>query len=205
MATVSTLPGAGMAQFLVAEVSGGTNSFFRDTRLPMSMMLPSSLIGPSNAANARLRSASPARKRCERMSTMLTMARKMRSSFLSALTILSSGSSSLFLTMITSSSVVSTTANPILYPRSAPVRLKAFWSPHTSWCAERVASSFDLALNCWLARKLMSSISAISASSATIILSHSVVVGPRRLRVSERMAHRSMPAIGFEGRRPIEK
>ena len=47
----------------------------------------------------------------------------------------------------------------------------------------------------------MSSTPAISTSTVTIKRSHSVVVGPCRLSVSDRMAHSSMPAVALVGRR----
>ena len=47
----------------------------------------------------------------------------------------------------------------------------------------------------------MSSTSEISARTATMSRSHSVVVGPNKLRVSERMAQSSIPAMGLDGRR----
>jgi len=54
-------------------------------------------------------------------------------------------------------------------------------------------------LTCMDARKLISSTPAICVSSAAMVRSQSVVVGPRRLSVSERMAHSSIPAVDLRG------
>ena len=71
-------------------------------------------------------------------------------------------------------------------------------SPLHSCAAVKRASSFDLALNCCDANKLMSSTPAITARIATIILSNEVVVGPCKFSVSLMMAHRSMPVWEVE-------
>ena len=47
----------------------------------------------------------------------------------------------------------------------------------------------------------MSSTFAMSARTATISLSYLVVVGPWRFSVSLKIAQRSIPAIGMDGRR----
>ena len=95
----------------------------------------------------------------------------------------------------------STTAKPISPEKLGSSKPKTFWSPLTSATPESPASSRDLALNWSEASSWMSSTPAISASTATMSRSYSVVVGPSRLSVSERIAHSSMPAIGTGGRR----
>mmetsp|Transcript_34798 Transcript_34798/g.78651 ORF Transcript_34798/g.78651 Transcript_34798/m.78651 type:complete len:361 (-) Transcript_34798:428-1510(-) len=183
-------------------VRGGTNSFFRETRLPRSMT-PVEVTGPLKASFARATSGASHMSKLERISTMFTTARNRKSTPFSAFPRTSSGKSSAFRSIITASSVVSTTAKPILNSLSAdPLSLKTLQSPLQSWVAERPTSSLLLALNCSDAKRLMSSTPAMMARMATMALSHWVVVGPLRFSVSLMIADRSMPAIAGGGLRP---
>mmetsp|Transcript_71838 Transcript_71838/g.135537 ORF Transcript_71838/g.135537 Transcript_71838/m.135537 type:complete len:238 (+) Transcript_71838:439-1152(+) len=186
-------------------VKGGTNSFFRLTRLPRSMT-PTSVTSPPNASFARATSGWSHISRFERINTMFTTARNKKSTPRSGFEVSSSGRSSALRSMMTASSVVSTTANPILNSTPPlPFSLNTLQSPLHSWVALNPTSSFDLALNCSVAIRLIFSTPAMMAKMATIILSHCVVVGPHRFRVSLMMAHSSMPAMPGGGLRPEVK
>mmetsp|Transcript_16016 Transcript_16016/g.44905 ORF Transcript_16016/g.44905 Transcript_16016/m.44905 type:complete len:214 (+) Transcript_16016:350-991(+) len=187
---------------LMLLVTAGIKSFFLETRFPRSMIVPSALISPLNALDASDFSHGPHSSKLECNLTMLTIAKKRQEYPRSFLQATISGRSSSMRSMMTPSSVVSTTANPTspLKP-SLMSKEKLFWSPFTKPTALRPAKSLLLALNCRLASDWMSLTSAISDKTATMSLSHSVVVGPSKLRVSERMAQSNRPATLFDGRR----
>ena len=98
-------------------------------------------------------------------------------------------------------SVVSTTEYATVYvlPAASLVNLNCFMSPLTSAYGVIKESAWDLARNCLAASSLTSFTPTYCTSMETMRSSHAVVVGDRRLSVSERMAERRRPAM-FLGR-----
>mmetsp|Transcript_423 Transcript_423/g.742 ORF Transcript_423/g.742 Transcript_423/m.742 type:complete len:214 (-) Transcript_423:682-1323(-) len=194
----------------MALVTAGMKSFFRETRPPRSITLISASASSGwtslpflKEASARETSSGPHRRRLDLRETMLTTARNSTLRPLASLSSDSAISNSAERLMITSSSVVSTTANPTDPSNLSVLNVNTFWSPLTSCSAVRPASSLDFALNCWEAKNCTSSTPVSSTSTATIIRSQSVVVGPCRFNVSDKIAHNSIPAVDLVGRRFI--
>mmetsp|Transcript_23102 Transcript_23102/g.51779 ORF Transcript_23102/g.51779 Transcript_23102/m.51779 type:complete len:245 (+) Transcript_23102:470-1204(+) len=193
---------------LMAAVTAGMKSFFLDTRPPRSITVTCASLSEGTinlpflkAASARESSSGPHRSRLDLSNTMLTTARNITLRPFASLSSDSASSNSADRFMITSSSVVSTTAKPTLPSNLSVLKVNTFWSPLTSASAERPASSEDLALNCCEARNCTSCTCASSTSTATIMRSQSVVVGPCRFSVSDRIAQSSIPAVALVGRR----
>mmetsp|Transcript_14408 Transcript_14408/g.42360 ORF Transcript_14408/g.42360 Transcript_14408/m.42360 type:complete len:373 (+) Transcript_14408:333-1451(+) len=195
--------GGGVHPSLMALEMLGTKSFLRLTSEPTSMTPSSGSGEPGKAAAARAASAGP-QTRSEDLSSTTSTTKRSRAAAPSSLRTRSiSRSSSRRRSRMAAGAVVSTTDTATV-PWKPPdtSKRKVFMSPATSPLSDTASRSLLLALNWRAASSSTSSTRQSLARTASILRSQSVVVGLRRLSVSERMAQSRQPATGTGRRTP---